>query len=325
MEKIDLKDRKILYELDLNCRQSNSQIGKKVGLKRDVVAYRIKRMQDEGIITNFWTAINTFKLGYQVFRVYINFQYINNEIKNQVIDHFVNYKKVWMAASIRGAVDFDAVIWVNDIYEFYKFWNETLDRYEEYFENYITSIYIGSYNYKKNYLLPEKNEKSNRELYQTTCKGKHVDIDELDYKILNEIVINARIPLVDLAKKLDCSSQTIKYRIKNLMDLKIINSFRIHIDYSKLNLQLYKIDIYLKNHKERNSIINYLKTKPYLIVLNIAIGWSDIEPEFVVKNVEELTQEIDKINSKFPNVIKNYDYWFTPKIHKFRWLPEMQF
>ena len=46
MTKLDLKDRKILYELDLNCRQSNSQIGKKVGLKRDVVAYRIKKLQD---------------------------------------------------------------------------------------------------------------------------------------------------------------------------------------------------------------------------------------------------------------------------------------
>jgi len=71
MYKLDLKDRKILYELDLNCRQSNAQIGKKVGLGRDVVAYRINHMQEEGVIKNFWTAINTFKLGYYVFRIYI--------------------------------------------------------------------------------------------------------------------------------------------------------------------------------------------------------------------------------------------------------------
>ena len=38
MVDIDLKDRKILYELDLDCRQSNTQIGKKVGLKKDVVS-----------------------------------------------------------------------------------------------------------------------------------------------------------------------------------------------------------------------------------------------------------------------------------------------
>ena len=74
MINLDFKDRKILYELDLNCRQSNTQIGKKVGLKKDVVSYRIKQMQDENIIINFWTAINTFKLGYHVYRIYITFQ-----------------------------------------------------------------------------------------------------------------------------------------------------------------------------------------------------------------------------------------------------------
>ena len=55
MYKIDLKDRKILYELDLNCRQSNTRIGKKVGLKRDIVSYRIKRLQKQGVIKNVST------------------------------------------------------------------------------------------------------------------------------------------------------------------------------------------------------------------------------------------------------------------------------
>ena len=42
MYKIDLKDRKILYELDINARQTLSQIGKNVLLPKSVVAYRIK-------------------------------------------------------------------------------------------------------------------------------------------------------------------------------------------------------------------------------------------------------------------------------------------
>lgn len=55
MIKVDLKDRKILYELDLDARQSLTQLGKKVGLKKDVISYRIKGLQDEGIIKNFFT------------------------------------------------------------------------------------------------------------------------------------------------------------------------------------------------------------------------------------------------------------------------------
>jgi len=325
LPKIDLKDRKILYELDLNCRQSNTQIGKKVGLKKDVVAYRIKRMQDEGVIKNFWTAINTFKLGYHIFRLYIKFQYVNSDIKNKIINHFVKYKNIMAVVTLRGKIDFDAVIWVDDIYEFYRFWSNTLDQYEEYFENYFFSIYIESYNYKKDYLLPENKDISNRELYVTSSAGKPVKIDELDYKLLNEIVINARAPLIDLAKKLNCSSQTIQYRLKNLIKLHVIDAFRINIDYSKLGLQHCRVDIYLKDHKQKEAIIDYLKTKPYFIELNVAMGWCDIEPEFVFKNIDELNEEMDSINSKFPNAIKNYSYWLALQMHKYRWLPEMEF
>ena len=61
MVKIDLKDRKILYYLDLNSRQSFAEIGKKVGLSKNAITYRIKRLEKEGLINNYYTAIN-FKI-----------------------------------------------------------------------------------------------------------------------------------------------------------------------------------------------------------------------------------------------------------------------
>jgi DNA-binding Lrp family transcriptional regulator len=53
MEKLDVKDRKILYHLDLDSRQPFSQLGKKVGLSKDLVAYRVKKLHERGIIKNF--------------------------------------------------------------------------------------------------------------------------------------------------------------------------------------------------------------------------------------------------------------------------------
>ena len=64
VEKLDLKDRKILYHLDLNSRQSFAQLGKKVGLHKDVVAYRVKKLQEKGIIENFFIIYDYLKLGY---------------------------------------------------------------------------------------------------------------------------------------------------------------------------------------------------------------------------------------------------------------------
>jgi len=323
MYKIDLKDRKILYELDLNCRQSNSQIGKKVGLKRDVIAYRIKRLQDIGIIINYWTLIDTFRLGYNVFRIFINFQYITSKIKEEIIQYFVNYHNSWAVYSIKSEIDLDVIVWVKDIFKFYQFWEKTLDKYEDYFAKYAISIYIHGIVYKKSYLLPNEIDKSKREICEVKCGGKSIEIDEFDYKLLNELAVNARAPLIELAEKFSRSSQTINYRIKNLVKLGVIKAFRIEIDLSKLGIQSYKPDIYLKDHKLKKAVFNYLKDKPYLEYMNFAIGWSDLEPELVVKDFDELLKILDEINLKFSGVIKKQSFFIIEKVHKLRCLPEL--
>ena len=326
MSKIDLKDRKILYELDLDCRQSNSQIGKKVGLGRDVVAYRRNNMEEEGLIKNYWTVIDTFKLGYDVFRIYIDFQYITNDIKNEIIKYFVDYKNSWVVATIKSEIDLDVVLWVKNIFDFYKFWNKTLDKYEEYFEKYSISIYIQANVYEKSYLLSGFDNvklKKDREICKQTCGQTTVEIDELDYKLLNELAENARAPLIDIADKFNCSSQTINYRIKNLIKSGVIKAFRVDVDISKLNLQSYKVDIYLKNHKMKKPIIEYLESKTYLEFMNLALGWADLEPEFVVKNLEELVNILDEINSKFSGAIKKQSFFVTDKQYKLSCLPEL--
>lgn len=324
MTKLDLKDRMILYELDLNSRQSDKQIGKKIGLSKQVVDYRIKRMENEGIIKSYYTAIDTFKLGYEVFRIYITFHYVSSDKKKEIIQYFVNYKNTWTVVTAKGEVDLNVIIWVKDNYEFYQFWNKTLKLYNDYFSKSIISIYIQTIDYKSSYLIDKYNEED-RELYRITSSEKTVKIDEIDTKLLNELAKDARKPLIDIAKIIGCSSQSLSYRIKNLINKGIIKAFRIHIDYLKINLSLFRIDIYLKSYKQVKPILDYLNKKPCLQCLNFSIGWADIEPEFVVEDVDELNNIIDDLSSKFPNAIRKTSYWINEKRHLDRWMPKMDF
>ena len=142
---------------------------------------------------------------------------------------------------------------------------------------------------------------------------------------MDELAINARIPLIELAEKIGISSQTINYRIKNLINKEIIQAFRVNIDRLKLGLQLFKVDIFLKEYKQRKNIIKYLDDRGYLECLNVATGWSDIEPEIVVEDMDKLIKLMEEINNKFPNVIRKLDYWIMTEVHKERWLPELFF
>lgn len=323
MVDIDLKDRKILYELDLDCRQSNTQIGKKVGLKKDVVSYRIKRMQDEGVIKNFWTAINTFKLGYNVFRIYINFQFISSEKKKEIIQHFVKYENSWAVVSVKGEIDLNVILWVKDIYEFYRFWENTIELYGDHFANSAISILIYVNAYQKSYLSLNGNMKSDRLLYQTTCGGITVEIDKNDYHLLNILANNARTPLIELAGQLNCSSQTVNNKINNLIKKGVIQAFRVGIDISKLGLEKFVINVFLREPKQKNILLNFLQDIPSLEYIDIALGWTDMQLEVILKNVNDLTQIMDQIVSKYPNVIKKQNIMIATHYHKERWLPEL--
>ncbi|OGM02141.1 transcriptional regulator, partial [Candidatus Woesearchaeota archaeon RBG_13_36_6] len=74
MVKLDLKYRKILYELDVDSRQSYKEIAKKVGLSKDAVIYRINKLKKAGIIKRFHTVIDNGKLGFIPFRLYLKLQ-----------------------------------------------------------------------------------------------------------------------------------------------------------------------------------------------------------------------------------------------------------
>lgn len=82
---IDEKDRKILVELDKNARQTDSEIAKKVGLSKQVANYRIQNLVKRGIITNFYTILNTGLLGLNSYYIFLQLEKINKQKRKTVV------------------------------------------------------------------------------------------------------------------------------------------------------------------------------------------------------------------------------------------------
>ena len=321
MLKIDLKDRRILYQLDIDSRQSFSQIGKKVGLPKTVVAYRINKLMQDGIIKNFYTVIDAFKLGYTSLRFYLTYQYTTPEIEKEIVEYFIKNKYTWWLGTFEGRFDLAVIMWVKNLNEFYAFWKETLKRYRYYFQDQVFSIYVMLYLYRYSYLL-EEYEKSDRQKYQITGSGSPVQIDDLDFKILRLIGPNARMPVTEVAKKLDSTVTVINHRIKKLIKLDVIQGFRVNIDTAKLGYRWFKVDIDLKEYTKRDKIISYIKQNPNLIIVDESAGVSDLELEFHLKTLGDVHQIMEDIIIKFPGVVKNYKYIYAVKVHKMNYMPE---
>ena len=321
MVKIDLKDRKILYELDFNSRQPFSKIGKKVGLHKNVVIYRIKRLKEKGIIRNFYTEIDSFKLGYNSLRFYLVFRNITPEIRKEIINYFKKNKNTWWVGSFEGDYDLAVLIWVKELHEFYVYWEETLKKYRHYFQKQIFCNYVQLRLFRHSFLLDEY-DKLDREKFEITGGGRKVETDDLDFQILEVLAKNSRTPTIEIAKNLNSTVDTINSRIKKLIKLDVIQGFRVSIDYSKLGYRFFKVNIDLNDYNDRSRMITYIKYNPNLIMIDKSIGYYDLELDLWVENLNRFHDIMDDLTIKFPKSIKNYTYVHDVKLHKLLYIPE---
>lgn len=117
--KLDSKDKKILERLQKNCRQTIVEIAKKTKLPRDVVVYRIKKLEQSKVIRAHHTFLNPQKLGYPLY-VYVLFSCYN--IKPEEETKFINYlkshKQIIYVAKNSGKYDFTIGVCAKDYMDF---------------------------------------------------------------------------------------------------------------------------------------------------------------------------------------------------------------
>jgi DNA-binding Lrp family transcriptional regulator len=323
MVKVDSKDRQILYELDYNSRQSLTRIGKKVGLHKNVVAYRIKKLQQQDVIQGFYTVIDSYKLGYNSLRFYLVYRNVTPDIRQEIINYFVNNKHTWWVGSFEGGYDLAVVMWVKDLYDFYIFWEETLKKYHRYFQEQLFSNYVQLRLFRHSFLIGDNYHKSDREKYEITGGGRRIETDKLDFEILELLAKDSRIPTIEIAEKVGSTVDTIKNRVKRLMKIDVIQAFRVNINYLQLGYHLYKVNVDLNNYHQRGRMINYIRYNPHLSMIDKSIGYHDLELDFYLSDLYHLHEIMDDFTIQFPNDIKNYTYSHDPILHKLLYIPEI--
>ena len=76
---LDLKDRKILSEIEMNARISFASLGKKVRLSKQVVKYRLEKLLKEEIIQGYNALIDLGRLGESIYVIYFKLVMISSK------------------------------------------------------------------------------------------------------------------------------------------------------------------------------------------------------------------------------------------------------
>lgn len=320
MYKLDLKDRKILYELDTNARQPLSKIAKKVHLTREAVLYRLNKLKAQGIIRKFLTVINMTKLGYTHHKVFVKLHNITETKEKELINDLVKNPLISWIASCDGAYSLIFAPKAKNIVELNKILTNINNKYWKYFMEKDVATIVEAHHFYRDYLI-EKQGTTERKIVwggqQQTIK-----IDEINKKILDELAIDSRISAVDIANKLKISADAVIKRIKNLEKAEIIEHYMVWTDNLKLGQQFFKVLITLHNINEekQKEITSYCQQNPNIIYIVNALGPWQLELDVEVKNITEFRKLIRDFLNRFANIISDYSVLNIYEEYKFRFL-----
>jgi len=313
--KITWKDREILFHLSLNARASLKQLSKKTNLSKEVIHYRLKNLEKNGIIEGYYAVINTYKIGRAFYRVYLKTINMTTKIEKEFLEYLKNHPKVTWIVDVDGDLDFLYVVWSKNISEFEEVYNEINDKFGKYFQTKFFSVMTNVYYFKYKYLI----EKENSTYRLTGGKIIHPKLDELDLKLLTLLSNEGRLPLTKIAEKLNSNTKIIYRRMKKLVKQGIITCYNVKINHKLLGYTQRKVMLNL-NDTSRESIkklISFIINHKNTIYITIAIGQYDLEFEMMEKSHEDFHLLLKELKNKFPGLIKEYFtviFYHEPKV-----------
>jgi Lrp/AsnC family transcriptional regulator, leucine-responsive regulatory protein len=322
MIKIDKKDRKLLYYLSQNARDSHTQLSKKIGLSKNSVKYRIERLRKLGVISHFATTVNLGAIDQNTFTILLKF---NEDIyeNKAIVEFFELHPYSDWVITLSGQWDLfvemiaDTINDVHDrVHEIISNFQHSLNTYQIYFSSDVLRVEHLIEDIYKDLELPKITHAPRAKPGQK--------IDSTDRKILYELNKDSSASYLQIAQRLELTIDIVRYRIKNMKEKGIIVKFFPEIDLQKLGYSKYIYIIKLKNtsaekmQKLRNSISNNHKvTYAFIDLLSYNLIFS-----CAFKNTEEIDSLSRNLRKNFDDIIRSQEYLIVKEQVLFNLFPK---
>ena len=317
--KLDLKDKKLLYWLDQNSRATNKALAKKVGLSEQAIGYKLKRLEEEGIIKKYVTFVNTIALGYMHYKVLLRLRNANVKKEQEIIAVLARNENIRWIVSCSGRWDINFSILARDSEEFTDIYRDIEKKIGDYISEKNVSILIRSPGLPRGYLLEQPATGTRPYERQKAV----IEIDEIDAKILKSLSQNSRKNIVDIAEEIKSTIDVVRYRLRKLEEGKVISGYTIQIGFDKLGIARYSV--FFSLHKmsdevEKKMFVFAQRHNTIVFVLTM-IGTYDLSLECEVSSYHELESLIKSFREDFAGNISNFEIILNTKEFKYDFYP----
>ena len=317
---LNKKDKRILYELNYYSRQPISKLAKKLKLSKQSVNYRVNKLVEDGFIKQFYTLINFTRLGYKPYKIFLRMNNLKKEEIDKFLEAFKNTAYVVWTVHCDGEYDIILGLIAKNTEHFKNIYYEILEKHQKLILFSDHSAIISAHQAKKEYLSDKQDKSILSNFY---VDQEIIKIDKKDSKILRLLAPNSKISIIEMAGKLNLTSEAVRIRLKNLQKRGIIMGSSILLDTAKIDYLSYKVLINLKSKtmKDINKLTNFLNSYYGITeVINVLGSW-DLEIDLEVKSISEFKDIITMIRTKFKELISNYTALIKYEEHSYNYYP----
>jgi DNA-binding Lrp family transcriptional regulator len=317
---LDKTDRRIIYELEKNSRQSLGKLAKKTKTTKQTLHYRIQRLLKEGVINGFITAIDPAKLGYSLYEVWIQLSDISLKDRKELHQHLMEHNNIRFVGICAGRYDLAISILAKNTPDFMDIFKRIARKFPGHFKEYMISTAYEFYRFSRPHFVEKDREAE--ELFRLSV-GEPEDLDKADIKILSILADDSRAQILDIAKKARIAPNTVRSRIKSMEDMGVIKRYLISMDAKKAGFRNRNMLISLHNMSEEKEkeLEQYCLQNRYISYMMKVVGKWDFYLSFDSYTEEHFQDFLIEFRSRFADIIRDFEYLSVMEELKFNYYP----
>ncbi len=317
---LDVKDKRVLQLLAADARSPLTVIAKDVRLSRDAVDYRIKRLQEQGVIRACIPHLDFERLGFYTFHVFVLIDDMRHSEQDSLIAYLAKHPNVRSVIEYSDRWDLEIVLLARSLQEFDDLVLDIAGKFPDIILEKDKVEIIKQYGHTAFPQLLAQKEKPRT----IAANDEDCVVDATDLIILRELSTDCRLSTYDISSRTKVSPDTVAYRIKQLLANGVIRRFTVVPDLTLLGLQWYTYTIETKmfDATSEAKLESYLETDRSVIRSAKTLGGWDLLLYIAAPGPREFHKTVRALKGLFPQIVRNYQAWIGYREHMFVPMPE---
>ena len=303
---LDKKDKQILALLNIDGRLTQTQIGNKIKMSRELVKYRIEKLVRENYISGFNIIVSNRALGFETYSIIFRLQNVTNEIIKEITLFIKEHPKIKFFDRSSGDWDFNIIVAVRGKYGLTRFIDEINELYGQHFSEYTLYTRVAVLKHDNLEWIAKVDYKPKMfDFYEG-----EVILDQKDNRMLRKLAQNGNISFADLSRQAKINPETCAQRFKKLREKNVILKAKALINYEKFDVQQYVL--YLKinqfSREKRKKFTNFLRSEKSIVFAERVLGDYDVKIVIIAENQRKFDEEFTKVRAYLKHDIRKYSF-----------------